>query len=405
MQKTIARYRDLTAIKDGGEIPALHGIRALLVLFVAAFHIWQQSWLTPRFHLLGLQLNFDPLLRSGYMWVDGLLLLSGFLCFLPYAAAKETGKLAPPVLPFYRKRFFRIVPGYLLNLLVMLLLIALPRGLYKQPGDAALDILAHLTFTHNLFGVSFFNTPLNGVLWTLAVEMQFYLIFPLLGRAFNKMPLLTYSLMTGTAFLFRFYAAGVQNNAMLINQLPAFLDVYANGFVLAAIYISLRRRLKDDGFMRVLMTVCAAAALYALSALVRGQAGETSVESIRLGQLVRRYPQSVMTALAFLGLSLGNGFVRLMLGNPVTRFLSKISFQFYIWHQVIALQLRHFGIPHADLPNPNQAGDVLWQRKYVWLAYIIALMVSTLVTYLIEQPILRHFGGGGQLRKAKRRKV
>lgn len=403
MQKLIHHYRDATALKDGGEIPALHGIRALMVLFVAAFHFWQQSWLTPRITLFGLNISLDPLLRSGYIWVDGLLLLSGFLCYLPYAKAREEGRSLPPIAPFYRKRFFRIVPTYLFNLLVMLLLIALPRGLYKQPGDAALDILAHLTFTHNLFQFSYLFTPLNGVLWTLAVEVQFYLIFPFLARAFHRMPALTYSLMTGTAFLFRLYAASLSDNAMFINQLPAFLDVYANGFVAAGIYVSLRRRMKEDGFNKILMSVCAAAAVYILSKIVSAQAGEVSAQGIRLGQLYRRYSQSVMTALAFLGLSMGFGGVRLLLGNPVTRFLSQISFQFYIWHQVIALQLRLLNIPYAAVPNPNQTGDILWQRKYVWLSFLLALIVSSLVTFLIEQPISRRFGGANKTPTRKRR--
>ncbi|NLC31706.1 MAG: acyltransferase [Clostridiales bacterium] len=403
MQKLIHRYRDATAIQDGGEIPALHGIRALMVLFVAAFHIWQQSWLTPRITLFGLNINLDPLLRSGYMWVDGLLLLSGFLCYLPYAHAREASRALPSITPFYRKRFFRIVPSYVFNLLIMLLAVALPQGLYKQPGDAALDLLAHLTFTHNFFRATYLSTPLNGVLWTLAVEVQFYLIFPFLARAFHRMPMLTYSLMTGMAFLFRLYAASFADNAMLINQLPAFLDVYANGFVAAGIYVSLRRRMKEDGFGKILMSVCGALAVYALWTLVRAQAGEVGAHNIRLGQLLRRYPQSVMTGLAFLGLSLGFGGVRLVLGNPITRFLSQISFQFYIWHQVVALQLRLHNIPYAAVPNPNQTGDIIWQRKYVWLSFSLALVISALATYLIEQPINRRFGGANKILSKKRR--
>ena len=47
MQHLIARYKK--AIEGEGEsyIPALDGVRALMVLLVVSFHIWQQSWLTP----------------------------------------------------------------------------------------------------------------------------------------------------------------------------------------------------------------------------------------------------------------------------------------------------------------------------------------------------------------------
>ena len=111
MQTLIARYKDMTRIPDSGDIPALHGVRALMVLIVAAFHIWQQSWLTPAVRLFGRVISADTLLRSGYMWVDGLILLSGFLCYLPYAAAAESGRPLPNILPFYRKRFWRVMPS------------------------------------------------------------------------------------------------------------------------------------------------------------------------------------------------------------------------------------------------------------------------------------------------------
>lgn len=405
MQTLIARYKDMTRIQDGGEIPALHGIRTLMVLIVAAFHIWQQSWLTPTLRIFGQVISLDVLLRSGYMWVDGLLLLSGFLCYLPYAVAAEGGKPLPSILPFYRKRFWRIVPSYAFNMMVMLLVVALPQGLYKQPGDMALDVLAHMSFTHNWFRFSYYATPLNGALWTLAVEMQFYLIFPLLARSFARMPALTYSLMTGFAFLFRFWVARWPDTSMGFNQLPAFLDVYANGFVAAGIYVSLRRRVKEDGWVNVLMTACAVAALMVLAQLARGQAGEASGEGIRLGQMSRRYLQSVMTALCVLGLSLGLGGVRLLFGNPISRFLSGISYQVYLWHQVLAVQLLRWNIPYSAIPNPNRAGDLSWQRQYVLLCWLGALGLAAATTYFIERPLAR-LGSGANMKtiKEKRRK-
>lgn len=396
IQQLISRYRDHTHLPEGGEIPALHGLRALMVGLVAAFHFWQQSWLTPAVRLFGRTYSMDALLRTGYIWVDGMLLLSGFLCYLPYARAREGGRRPAGALPFYRRRFARIVPTYLLNLLLVLVLIALPQRAFRQPWHLWRDLLAHLTFTHNLFSFSHLNTPLNGVLWTLAVEVQFYLLFPLLAAAFRRMPLLTYLGMAGAALGYRVWVATLGDTAMYFNQLPAFLDVYANGFVAASIFAGLRKRLKEDGFSRVLMTACALAAAVALAALVRGQASETSQARIRLGQMERRYLQSVFTGVAMLGVSLGLGGIRLALGNPVTRALSMMSYQFYMWHQVVAIQLRRLGIPHSASQAPHQAGDRVWQRQYLWLCWLLALGISALITYLIEQPLARRLLTGGK---------
>lgn len=388
MQRLISWYRDATQAQDG-RIPALDGLRALMVLIVISFHIWQQSWLTPSIPWFGRRISLDFLLRSGYIWVDGMLLLSGFLLYLPYA---QRGRALPSTRQFYRRRFFRIVPTYLLNLLVVFLVVALPERRYATPSAATRDILAHVTFTHNLFPFSYVNTPLNGALWTLAVEVQFYLLFPLLARAFRRMPVVTYLGMAGVAFGYRAWVGTLPDTSLYFNQLPAFLDVYANGFVAAGVYVSMRR-LKEDGWSRVLMTVCAGLAVYGLLALCRAQAAEKGGALIRMGQMNRRFLLSVLLSVLMLGTSLGLGGVRLLLGNRVTRFLAEISFQMYMWHQVLAIQLRTWGIPASEFTLPNQMGDRVWQRSYVLLCYLGAFAISVLVTYLIEQPIARRFSG------------
>ena len=65
------------------EIGALYGFRVLMTLLVANFHIWQQSWLPQTVTLLGSRISFDYITRTGYIFVDGLILLSGFLLFFP----------------------------------------------------------------------------------------------------------------------------------------------------------------------------------------------------------------------------------------------------------------------------------------------------------------------------------
>ena len=65
-------------------VPVADGLRALCVGVVMWFHIWQQSWLNPS--ILGEDFNW--LVRSGYMLVEPLLTLSGFLLFLPWARAR-----------------------------------------------------------------------------------------------------------------------------------------------------------------------------------------------------------------------------------------------------------------------------------------------------------------------------
>ena len=389
------RYINYTQTERDGRLPVLDGARTLFVLIVGAYHIWQQSWLTPVIPWFNGGVSLDFLMRSGYIWVDALLLLSGFLLYLPYAEANEDGKRLPRVLPFYRNRLLRIAPSYYLNVLIMLFFVALPRGSYNTAAGTlngarmTKDLLAHATFTHNLFQFSYTGSPLNGTLWTLGVEMQFYLLFPLVARCFGKKPLLTYLGMAAAAFTYRWYVAGLPDTTLYFNQLPAHLDVYANGMVAACAYSALKRRLKQDKWTQILFTAVFFAAVYAIIPLLKAQAGTNGYENIRLGQMDRRYPLSVLVSLGMLGLLYGVRPLRLLFGNRVTRILSEISFQFYMWHQVFAVQLKDWNVPVSELSSPWSEGDRTWQYLYTLLCFGGALAISAAVTYLFEQPIAR----------------
>ena len=99
------------------EIGGLYGYRVIMSLIVANYHIWQQGWLTQGFHLFGKWISYDYITRTGYMMVDGLILLSGFLMFLPHARCMLDGSQPPKTIPFYIKRLARIVPSNLVAVL------------------------------------------------------------------------------------------------------------------------------------------------------------------------------------------------------------------------------------------------------------------------------------------------
>ena len=75
------------------------GLRAIAVLIIGWFHIWQQSWLYPELTVLGRTISFDPLVRSGYIFVDAMILISGFCLYLPWARAREEGGALPAARP------------------------------------------------------------------------------------------------------------------------------------------------------------------------------------------------------------------------------------------------------------------------------------------------------------------
>ena len=389
---------------EAGYVPVADGLRVLSVFFVAWFHIWQQSWLNPVLALGPVRLDFNAPVRTGYMMVDMMLLLSGFLLFLPSARARVNGAPLPDTRTYFIKRALRILPSYWLCLAVMLFVFDLPNHEYGSLRHFLLDFFGHLTFTHNLTAEGYIGTRLNGVLWTLAVEGQFYLIAPLLGRAFVKKPILTYAGMVSVALMYRFvYVAGMEDTALYFNRLPAMLDVYANGMLFAWLYTALQKRPGGDwrvGSLSLLLCVAALAGVWMLMDL---QSRRYGTEAVRMGQMLYRFPLSVAGGVFLTAGGLAPRWFQWLFSNRAVRFLAGISYNLYIWHQHLALRLRAWHIPPYTDEMPQRAGEQPWQTAYTWLCFIGAVLVAALLTYTWERPLNR-LGASLLLKGKKRRK-
>ena len=79
--------------------------------------------------------------------------------------------------------------------MLSLLIVALMDGIPTSPEHLARDFITHLIYTQMFAYDTYYGTLLGAALWTLAVEVQFYLIFPLLARAFLKKPAVTFAAM------------------------------------------------------------------------------------------------------------------------------------------------------------------------------------------------------------------
>lgn len=358
-------------------------LRVISIFLIAWFHIWQQSWQNPSFTLFGHYFDLQTLVSKSYAMVDIMLMLSGFLLMLGHMA----GRNRRPA-DFFRARVARIVPCYLLCVLVVLFADAIPNGLYGSARHMTLDVLSHLTFTHSLVKEGYIYTRLNGALWTLSVEVQFYALFPLLGRAFERRPYATYAGMTLLGLVC--HAATrlcFAETSMLNNQLPNMLDAYANGMLAAVIY----KRIADRGISkrgRILATVVCAAAAVGMYYCVCAQAwfrGEGS-EALRWQQLVWRYPLTICGSAFVTAASLSLAGVRAAMSNRLIRFLAGISFNFYMWHQYLAVWLKKWRIPAYTGDQPNVDGQQPWQNRYTLICFGAALLTAILLTYLVEKP-------------------
>jgi peptidoglycan/LPS O-acetylase OafA/YrhL len=114
----------------------------------------------------------------GSFGVDVFFLLSGFLLYRPYAAARVTGRRPPTLRGFYRRRILRIVPAYWFALVVFGATI----GLTGVFGD---QWWAYFGFLQVYSG----RWIANGIspAWSLGVEMTFYGLLPVFALAVHGM--------------------------------------------------------------------------------------------------------------------------------------------------------------------------------------------------------------------------
>ena len=170
-RKSADRY-GLDQISQLPYMPGLDGIRALAVVAVMVYHA-NSDWLA-----------------GGYLGVEVFFVISGYLITLLLIAEHErTGTI--DLKNFWIRRFRRLLPA----LFVMLLLLSVWVALFERSALGKLrgDVLAGIFYGSNWYqvwigaGYSAGNdfAPLRH-LWSLAVEEQFYVVWPLVMIAFVK---------------------------------------------------------------------------------------------------------------------------------------------------------------------------------------------------------------------------
>lgn len=157
-------------------IDALRGFAALGVVLYHAVH--QTGGAVPD-NLFRYPVRLIQFLASfGYIGVFLFFVISGFCIHLQWAKARAAGK-NPQIKfgAFWKRRWRRLYPPYLIALLIYLVLTAVTAGI-DVTHFFVYDVLMHLLMLHNLDPQTCYS--INGVFWTLAIEEQLYLAYFLL---------------------------------------------------------------------------------------------------------------------------------------------------------------------------------------------------------------------------------
>ncbi len=150
------------------------------------FHVYYLAMHVPGIALAGS--TFDFLfwpISHGFLGVQLFFVISGFILGLPFASHFLTNGPAVKVGRFYFRRLTRLEPPYVLALLLIYAAAIVMHNVHtREPGFMA-GLPLRLGYAYLL--VRGAPPTLDGVTWTLEIEVQFYLLAPLLARVF-KLP-------------------------------------------------------------------------------------------------------------------------------------------------------------------------------------------------------------------------
>lgn len=339
--------------------PDIEGLRGAAILLVVAFHAGV------------------PWLAGGYVGVDVFFVLSGFLITgLLAHEVVDTGTI--DVTSFYARRARRLIPAFFVVLVATLAIALLFYAPIDRPGVASDARAVAMHYGNVLFAkeaVNYHASASNPFLhtWSLAVEEQFYVIWPLL-------------------FLFvgRFYAGKENINrqlmtAVILASVVSFAaSLWVTGVSQPWAFFGMPTRIWEFAFGGI------AALLVARASIDRRISAQTAVMLQILGLAglafaafayhdATPYPgtAAVIPALSTVAILLGghrapDSTASRVLGARLLRWFGRVSYSWYLWHW-----------PLVGL------GAVLdWQigvvGKLAWSAFALVLAVLTLK--FVEEP-------------------
>jgi peptidoglycan/LPS O-acetylase OafA/YrhL len=310
-----------TADEIGGRrsfLPAVEGMRACAAIGVVVTHVAFQT---------GHNTGADGRLLGRFdLAVAVFFALSGFLLWRGHAAAARGLRRTPPTGHYLRSRLVRIMPGYVVAVVVIMALLP------DTTADPTVW-LANLTLTQIYVPLTL--TAGLTQMWSLSVEVSFYLALPLLALLARRLPVAAripaILVLAAASLLWVYIPFDPASGHNLWNWPPAFFSWFAAGMVLAELTVTpvgwphrLARR-------RLLMAAIAVGAFVLAASPLAGREG---LQPGTIGQVTLKTALGAIVAgalLAPLVLDRPDTSHRI-LGSTVMVTLGRWSYGLFIWH-------------------------------------------------------------------------
>ncbi|HVM39829.1 MAG TPA: acyltransferase [Acidimicrobiia bacterium] len=360
-----------TGVEEQSRWPSLDGIRGFAIVAVFAYHAFKLAggWTSSKIRGEGVPLWGWPL-GGGRLGVDLFFVLSGFLLWFSWRSIRRRNPAVGASLREYAwGRAVRILPPYWVMLAVTIPLLA-PELLQSAEG------LWHtlLFFTTQQYNEPSLPGQLNVVLWTLTVEVHFYVLLPLVALVMLRARAQTAVAVSLLVGLWWFWNRGAYPESTIIGRADQFVMGMAAAAVVGA-HLDGRASALSRAFA-ARATPWLAAAGIAVLWLYHG-----STFGLPRGNAIEPYLHPLMAALfcavvAHLALAPhSTGSVRRTLERPWARLAGHLSYGIYLWH-----------FP-AILVVDEQLPDAATVTRG---AAVLALTAATTLAswFLVERPFL-----------------
>lgn len=332
-------------------------------------------------------------MQGGFIGVDIFFVISGYL--ISWIILQDLDKGTFSFWNFYSRRIRRIFPALIVVLISVLAFgwFTLFEDEYKALGKHVFggsSFIANILFwreTGGYFDVAARAKPLLH-LWSLGIEEQFYILFPLLlyscyKRYFRIVVAVLFLCLL--SFLDNLYLRNIDRIADFYSPLPRFWELFSGAVLCSVMRLSSTRErfLKADAYLaRILYVKPQENDGHCLS-LTLGVLG-TVIYGIALLIIRRSHPfpgwealLPILGTILFIAAGPLNPISKYLLCNRFSVFIGLVSYPFYLWHWVF---ISFAFIILGGLEGP---GTRLLRVGLIASAFIL----SVLTFYLVERPI------------------
>jgi peptidoglycan/LPS O-acetylase OafA/YrhL len=329
--------------------PEIDGLRALAVILVMLCHA-QFAWL-----------------RGGFIGVDVFFTISGYVVALAILRSQERGEFA--LLDFYARRLRRLAPSLYMVLAATVVFCALycfPQDTYSVLKNSLLTA----TFYSNIYlskqtGYFAPDADRQALLhtWSLSVEEQFYLLFPLLLLALRTVRPALALVVIGGLFLLTFL---LSQHAVDASTPQAYFKLQYRAFeFLAGSALAMAQRMTSRHAPRPLHEFFLLAGLGAIGYSAFNFSAQTAMPGVH-----------ALIPCAGVALVIAGGqkakLTVVLLKNRGMVYLGKLSYVVYLWHWPLMFALRRLELASTG---------------WMLLAIAMSLALGTVTHHFVEQPM------------------